>query len=262
MSEDTTNNSNNNSNVIPINPSITVPTASISNGNSNNRKKLREASFPNRAISKINENTPGTLAYAFAQQSMDHATVYAFLLHIQDEDPRVVSLIADYDLQTTEDKFSINIWDKLCKKHKIPVDKLYGKLAAAAFKMARSMSFMTLAKHENQIMERLAVHAKREENIEHTKLYTEVAGLTGRQSNGNGVNIQFNQQNNDHSSKQIVFGLPPLEETLKNPVKQVREAQALMLEDGNGKTEFITAEEIVNDKGEIEYVEAEQKRDT
>lgn len=252
-------------NVIPINStraSNSNSEASVTNTPAPTPDKQRRKS---RTISKAklvttkktSRYTPGTLAYVFDLQSMSHESVYAFLHHLIEEDPRVQALVQEYDSLTEKEKAKPMIWDILAHKHLIPVAKLYGKLAEAALRMNRSMSYQVLARNEPEVIEKLSKSAKKEKNLDHTRLFLETSGAIGNKSAAS-IQVNLNQQNNDNRTQQI-FGLPSLDTTLRDPVKQVREAQQKMLE--VPRTEFIDTTSIINEQGEKEevYVEANKR---
>lgn len=197
-------------------------------------KKLKDIPLGNGG-GKITPTTPGTLAWAFAQQKLSPETAYSLLQSIQEEDPRLVALLAEYDQLTPFRQKQKAIWDLLCRKHHIPIGKLYAKLAEASLKFSRSLSYQIIASHEPEVVEKLAKSAKIRKNLEHTQLFLEVAGAIGKNP---AIQVNLNQQDN----RQIVVGLPAMSETVSSPLKQVREAQReMLLEDGKG-TEFVDVE--------------------
>lgn len=215
-----------------------------------NQKKLKKDPLP--PIKKVTRNTPGTLAYAFNLQKMENEEVYAFLQHIQDEDPRVVNLLKDYDQLNERARESKVIWDTLCRKHEIPVGKLFGKLAEVQLKFSRSLSYNQLAKDEIKVITSLGKAAsKQKDSLEYKRLFLETSGAIGNGKGG--VNIQLNQ-NNDNRSQTVQFGLPQLADTLKGSLGQVREANERLLTEG--KTEFIEAELVSEKDKEKELVDA------
>ena len=201
------------------------------------RKKLR---LVEPAYKKVTRQTPGSLAHAFFLQKLDNTTVYSFLQHIQEEDPRVENLLADYDQQTDSEKGNAAIWDKLAHKHKIPIGKLYGKLAEAMLLHGRSLGYSQLAADTPEVLASLGKAAKKQKNLEHMRLHLETSGMVGKNSAAAAsININL-QQNNDN--RQVNFGLPQLDQTLKDSSRKIREEGEKLLTEGT--TEFIDVEVI------------------
>jgi len=220
-------------------PRATLTTSTKRN---KSRTKLRKPKLPEPK--RISNTTPGTLAYAFSCNGMDNPTVLSYLQHMQEEDPRLQSLLADYELLDDREKDSAVIWDKLARKHLIPVGKLYGRIAEASLQFGRAMTYHVLATHEPEVAESLAKSAKIRKNLEHTRLFLETSGAIGQK--GNGVNINLNQHNDNRSL--TIQGLPQqVSTTVKEPLARVREAQQQLLT--SGETEFIDVEVEVGVKG-------------
>lgn len=217
-----------------------------------NKKKLKADPLP--LIKKATVNTPGTLAYAFKLQKMENEEVYAFLQHIQDEDPRVLNLLKEYDELSEKSKASKVIWDNLCRKHEIPVGKLFGKLAEVQLRFSRSLSYNQLAKDEIKVITSLGKAAAKQKNLEHTRLFLETSGAIGN-GKGGGVTLNLNQ-NVDNRQQTVQFGLPQLADTTSNVVKGVREANEKLLTEGS--TEFIDVQ-LVESEDEKEKVNVSKK---
>ncbi len=208
-----------------------------------NKKKLRAVKEP--LPKKITVYTPGTLAFTFHRQKLDNPTVYAFLQHLQDEDPRIINLLKEYDELTDNQKAARPIWDKLCYKHEIPVGKLFGRLAEVILKFQRSEGYLQLATDTPDVMASLGKAAKKQKNLEHTRLFLETSGAIGNKS---AININL-QQNVDNRTLNV--GLPALDETLKdNGSRKIREMNDRLLTEGT-TTDFIDAE-LVSRKEKVE----------
>jgi hypothetical protein len=197
---------------------------------------------------KVTRHTLGTLAHAFHQMSLPNESVYAFLQHLEDTDPRITALLADYDAQTDKEKENIAIWDKLCRTHKIPVGKLYGKLCESILYHSRNLGFSQLAADTPAVLKSLGAAAKKQKNLDHMRLFLETSGTIGK--NGSAININL-QQNVDNRS--INVGLPQLDDTLKGSSRKIREANELLLTQGN--TEYIDTTASVVDEREKVKVE-------
>lgn len=217
-----------------------------------NKKKLKSDPLP--PIKKASTRTPGTLAYAFNLQKMENEEVYAFLQHIQDEDPRILNLLKNYDELSDKLKQQKIVWDNLCRKHEIPVGKLFGKLAEVQLKFSRSLSYNQLAKDEIKVITSLGKQAaKQKDSLEYKRLFLETSGAIGSKG---GVNINLNQ-NVDNRTQVAQFGLPSLASTTKDVLNQVREVNEKMLTEGDKS--LVIEGELVNSYKEKEKVPNEAR---
>lgn len=213
-----------------------------------NKKRLKKDPLP--PVKKATTSTPGTLAYAFKLQKMENEEVYSFLQHIQDEDPRVLNLLKDYDQLNERTKQSKAVWDNLCRKHEIPVGKLFGKLAEVQLRFSRSLSYNQLAKDEIKVITSLGKQAaKQKDSLEYKRLFLETSGAIG--SGKGGVNINLNQ-NVDNRQQTVQFGLPALADTTRDVLQGVREANEKLLTEGS--TEFIEGQIVEEKEKEKVYV--------